>query len=540
MGAAAMKTSCWTVFKTLNLNLLVSEIENNARDYYKITNVISNNDTELNNEVSGISQQINLMLSRCNERLTQIVPSRAKRAIFSPLGSVIKLITGNLDNEDAIKYNMEINNLKNEEHSVVRKMSLIQVAMDNFVNISDNLNFNAKQLNLKTQELESIVYKENKMLNIFHVVNSMFQILNNFRTILNMIQEMETAIAFSKIHVLHQSIINSTELFRILETINLNNNLIYNLTKDNLIKIERSITFKSYMDNNKLVFVLEIPLVEKDTYNYYKIIPIPIYDPVSNKTFAIIPQYPYLLVKRLKYRPVINPCEELEKNKYLCSMDNLAPVPVETCIEQIMSVKTNLTKCHKYPVHIENTRIQQICNSHWLIYSKEDVTITEDCADEVQNYHAKGTYLMRSNNNKCKIQIGDIHINSATSSKVMFQLSTVQLPEVYQPIQPREEHLDLRDIDLSDIRQIVKSVKNSGIRVDNYIVNKISVWTLSLYIFILSTVLIFGFYKMYVKFLQKVINKNSQKPTESSSENFSFGEGGVKCYSPNTIPFVSH
>lgn len=537
-----MRSNYWTIFKTLDLDSLALELENNARIYFNVINAVENN-TEINNEILGIKEQINRILSSCNNRLTQIVPSRTKRALFSPLGSMIKLITGNLDNEDAMRYNIEISNLKKDEHNVQRKMSLMQVAMDRFINISSNLDHNTKELNLKTKEIDLILDKENTMFKTLQTINTLYQILNNFRTILDMIQEIETAIAFSKIHILHQSIINSTELFNFLSNIKRNNNyLVYELSWDNLIKIERSIILKSYMDKNKLVFILEVPLVEKDTYIYYKITPIPIYDPLTLKTYTIIPKHPYLLVNGVVYRPVVNPCEELESEKYICTTDNLEPVPAETCIEQLMMIRTNLTRCHKHPITIEKMKILRITFSQWIIYLREPTKISESCKNEVHNYNIKGTFLLTTNNNECKIQIEDTPISSLTkSSRIMFQLSSIHLPDVYQEIPKEAKQLDLREIDLSDVNSVVNQVKNieKEENFEYYVKNDISVWTLSLYVILAIFIIIYLLckFKNFQKYF--ISNKNSPKPSSSSSENFSLGEGGVKCSNPNDIPFVS-
>lgn len=78
--------------------------------------------------------------------------------------------------------------------------------------------------------------KINKVGNSILVMNSMYQILNNFRTIYSIIQDIESAIAFSKLHTLHQSIINSTELYDILKVVSKNAQLLYPITMHNFNK----------------------------------------------------------------------------------------------------------------------------------------------------------------------------------------------------------------------------------------------------------------------------------------------------------------
>lgn len=91
----------------------------------------------------------------------------------------------------------------------------MQKAFDTLVNISSDLNFNVRHLYYKTNQLK-ILSQNNTKYTMFSILNSLNQILSNFRTIYNIITEIETAIAFSKLHILHQSILNSTEFLSIL------------------------------------------------------------------------------------------------------------------------------------------------------------------------------------------------------------------------------------------------------------------------------------------------------------------------------------
>ncbi|RVE40140.1 hypothetical protein evm_015210 [Chilo suppressalis] len=246
------------------------------------------------------------------------------------------------------------------------------------------------------------------------------------------IQEIETAIAFSKLQVLHQSILNTTELYKILKIVEQHAMTIYPVSLDNLIKIERTIVLKSFMNKNRLVFVLEVPLITTETYIYYKIIPIPVIK--AQETHTIIPRFPYLLVNRSKYRPVMNPCEELEDNKFLCSDDNMPQYRNETCIEQIMLIKNNYSECRQYAIQIKELKIQKIYGNKWMIFSKNTQIITEHCRDETHKYNVKGTYLFTPSND-CDVQVADVYISKPTNaSNISIQSTLVQVSELQRDI----------------------------------------------------------------------------------------------------------
>lgn len=87
------------------------------------------------------------------------------------------------------------------------------------VNISGDINLNVQHLWYKTSHVDTILNDDAKLNMAISLMNSLNQILNSFRTIYSIIQELATAIAFSKILTLNRSTINITELFEILKVV---------------------------------------------------------------------------------------------------------------------------------------------------------------------------------------------------------------------------------------------------------------------------------------------------------------------------------
>jgi hypothetical protein len=538
IGAAVVKIDKWTIFKTVDLGSIRIQVENNLREYSRLKGIIYNH-SELRRELVGINLHIETFIELTRDRLHQILPSnRIKRGILNPLGSLIKIISGNLDNNDAIQYNEEISKLKHKEHLIERKTSLMQKAFDKLVNISDTINFNVNHLHHKTSQIETLIQNENKLSNSVPVLNSIYQILNNFRTIYSVIQDLESAIAFSKLHTLHHSIINSTELFNILKTINYHEQLLYPVTMDNLVKLERNIIVKSFINNSILVFILEIPLIDENTYMYYKIIPIPIFNPLKNTTLIIIPQYPYLLVNRLKYKSLRSPCEQIEGDRFLCYEDAVEQYPGETCIEQLMQLKNNYTACKQTTVQIEETRILRIFEETWLLYSQKDTTITESCHTEIHKQILRGTFIITPSPG-CEVQLGTVIIKPPTNM-TLTKLSTppVPLPELKKTDQgEKQQQKDLRGVDFSEVKDILTATA-SDYQPDhiNYIISdRISLGTLILYVCLIIGIIIF----ISVKIYSKLLKQNFLKASSSPSDNSSLGEGGVKGSEPTLFRFIS-
>lgn len=536
-----IRSSHWDIIKFVDLDSINRQLDSNILQYEIIRNKY-HLQNDLRKEFLGLEIQIESLIDISKTRLDQILPNiRLRRGIFNPLGSFIKVLTGNLDNTDAIRYNDQITKLKDREHSVEHKISIMQKAFDKLVNISSDLNFNVRQIYYKTNQLEILRQNSTNVYSMLSILNSLNQILNNFRTIYNIIMEIETAIAFSKLHTLHQSILNSTELLSILNHIEKHASLMYPVTRENLVKIERSIILKSYIDKRNLVFILEVPLVQTDTYAYYKIIPVPLYNPNKNQPYAIIPAYPYLLVNKLQYRPVASACEEDDALRYICSEDNIPQFPKTTCIEEIMLLKNNYSHCYLRPISIEDIKLFKIAAEQWLLYSKSNTVITETCHNDVLKYTFQGTFLITVNSS-CETMVGNHYIAASSSTtNISLQTATIQLPEIHEELQRKTTPLDLKGVALDDVKTIMSNINSdfSGTDTKNYIVlDKISVWTLNIYIIIVAFLIIFLMYK-YREFLCKLFIRNSPETPAKPSDNFSLREGGVKCATPTDINFVS-
>ncbi|CAH4036731.1 unnamed protein product [Pieris brassicae] len=152
-GVAVMKNSYWTVFKTVDIKTLGIQINNNIELYNKLNELITVN--HFDKELVVIRVQIDTLIKTVESKFHQLLPySMRKRAIFSPLGSLVKIITGNLDEK--------ISKIGNREHLTEIKVSSMHKAFATLANISEIMNHNIENLHFKTTEFDKIVEKEIK------------------------------------------------------------------------------------------------------------------------------------------------------------------------------------------------------------------------------------------------------------------------------------------------------------------------------------------------------------------------------------------
>lgn len=356
-GKAFVQNDKWIILKTLDLEELALDLQSNL-DSYKSFDIKISNNKFYSIEFSSLKRQLNQIKEITVNKLYQVNPiSRIKRGLLNPMGSLIKIVTGNLDNTDALKYDRIINQMKNQQGTMNQKITLITKMMDKLGNTSSTINENNSKLNLEIKRVENalseIARKETNTAQTVVILSIYNQLIANFRTLYIRLNEIENALSFSKVAILHQTIMDPAELLTLLQLIEKTDRLIYTANLDNLIKIEQAISVKAYQKSHEIVFILEIPLVENNTYAYYRIYPLPIFNNISNQTLAIFPKFPYLLVNGTQY----NQCRSLAEATHLCLEEEIEAYTQDTCTIQLMKFQEDSTACKQYPIKIESLKI---------------------------------------------------------------------------------------------------------------------------------------------------------------------------------------
>lgn len=369
-GQAYKQEDKWILVKRLDLNGLGNTLDINNQKFKKFITLV-NLHKPFVQEFLNTKAQAEYLKDLANSKFGQLVPShRVKRGLIDPLGSLIKQITGNLDYTDAIRYDKEISMLGSKQMILDKKMSLVTETLDGFLNSSQKQNENVVILDKRLKKIEEIIKIRNNVTNDYlyltHTLHMFNTFMSTFRTIYIMLNEVETALAFTKVSVLHPSIINASELLALLKSIHQFHNLMYEVNEQNLLKFERIIEIKAYIKERKITFILEVPLTGKVIFDYYKIYTLPIYQVPINTTTVIFPESPYLLAKGSKYLPVAQPCEKIDSDKFLCTDDNVVLSQTPTCAEQLLEFQKNPTQCTPYAVEIEEVKIQRISLESWI------------------------------------------------------------------------------------------------------------------------------------------------------------------------------
>lgn len=538
---AYMQTDHWTIIKNFNLTKIGDDLTYTVHSFREFNNLVKDNVSNTHHLVAW-TVHLDYLRDITIQKYRQLVPQqRFKRGILNPLGSIVKIITGNLDHEDALRYDKLISNLGQNQIDVSKKLTLVSQIIDSFIETTGNIDHNVDLLEKRMKTLETVLKElvlQKRRSDYSTYIMSFYNLfISNFRTIFIRLGEIETALAFSRVGILHQSIVNSTELLYHFKLISNTENLVYAAIENNLVKLEETVNIKSYIKHNQLTFIIEVPLTDNNTYNYYKLYALPIFHEAKNITLTIFPRYPFLLAKGMKYLPIEKPCRSLAAgDHYLCTDDNRASYPEVTCAEQLMRFEDNLTCCVQRPIHIEAVRVQPVAVATWILYTRIRTTVTSYCDTDVTKHPVFGTYLITLDE-PCELEVSGIRIQRYriyTESDSMTPIPVINLPLLPANTVPdaflsSTRTLNMRQVNLDEVKYMTYALKQNEL-VNSVLRDSDSKFSVVLYVtltLVLTCCLLFVFYVLRKKIVLMFTRNQRNAIKNGQPDDFALGEEGV-------------
>lgn len=535
-GQAVVSHDSWTVIKILDLRLIHEELELTIDSYVRLKRQIESFfDTKaFDSDFTGVESQTDYTMNITVEKYKQLIPSiRSKRGLINPLGSLIKTITGNLDNDDAVMYEKLIHEVKTEQDAISNKMTIVAKMVGTFTQIANSTKNNFIQIEQSIQDINRSIngsklsQTSNKIIHIYNIF------MHNFQTLYIRLNEIETAIAFAKVKLLHQSIIDTDELILLLIKIEKTDSLVFPVKLENLVKIEQCIEIKAYIKQNQIKFIMHIPLIRNEVYNYYKLIPLPVHSKVYDITTLILPKYPYILVKGLKARPLSQSCREVDEARFLCFENDVSPLIEDACITELMQFSTNISSCHPIPVTIDDVKANLIQSNRWIIYAKTETLLNKYCENEITQELICGTYLLTMDDD-CQVKIKELTLRKHQSQGkeiVYKKFPVINLPKIMpSPLDILRKPVNLNDIDLADIQFLNYLLQKSGSEISdsesNY--SALDYKSVSIGSIILCVIIVIGFLLLAFKHkIKKSCITGKTRDNPRPSDNLELTEGGV-------------
>lgn len=200
---------------------------------------------------------------------------RTKRGLIDGLGTLIKTITGNMDANDAITLNKHIEKIFENEQNINEELDnqnqINKKMIERFDNITKHVNDQqeniVKYLRHFQDEIGNKVKSEEYTRRYVQLLNQIDYSINLLNDHINSISE---AVILSKLNIISKHILSKNEL-----------SYIYDSFKEQNVKlisdehVYEMLKLQAYYNNSNIVFNIQIPIVSKENYSLFHVIPLP-------------------------------------------------------------------------------------------------------------------------------------------------------------------------------------------------------------------------------------------------------------------------
>nr|XP_049705298.1 uncharacterized protein LOC126056435 [Helicoverpa armigera] len=328
---------------------------------------------------------------------------RFKRGLMDFGGSLLKTIFGTLDSEDAVRFSKAIDEVQTDEkrlaHLMKDNIHVIKSTISYFNNTISKVNENENHIlrNMETihKILETVVNSNNKL----EIKSELSSLLNSLESIIMTlsfdIEDINNAILFAKLNVLHPTVLSPHQLYSELDKHRNNLPSHYELPVPltlqnihNLIDISQLVCF---FHLNKVIIVVKIPLVLPQVYDLYRIIPLPVpYDMLKPDTYVLIEptsSYVAITADRMFYSLIadIDKCKLISDKCYVCVLTNVfSAIANPTCETILLSdVISKLPDiCVTKLIHGSIDLFHKLTLNRWIFVQSEPGKCHVTCNDK--------------------------------------------------------------------------------------------------------------------------------------------------------------
>lgn len=416
---------------------------------------------------------------------------------------MIKLITGNLDNQDGERLDKIMQSLLNNQNGLQAQLDLQYTinhnAIQKYEETIKNIEHNENLLKSKLLKLSFIVEKVNDIPNTLYVKELCNQFIILYNTILNVFQEIENSLTFCRLKTFHPSIIRPRELISELEKLKKTFKNQLTFKADSLTDLQKVIEVDCRVDKNDVVYFLSYPLNFEEKFDMYYLLPIPSFENNSYKT--ILTSTKYFLKSQTSLKPLKTPCTYT--SSYQCSFKNLKNKNLDSCEQGILQ-EENTDNCKYLSLDVKENYIELIPEiNQYLVVFPFTESIRFETDNEVEIKEFQGIYLIEKPEGKIIFRNEILAFHSITGGKpiILPDLNLKPKVDVFKGLELKVKDLEFNNINLNQLtpREHIDSTDPS----------KFLWYLLSSCTFLISSfTLILVIFKKYVKQLFSTIFKS--------------------------------
>lgn len=363
-------------------------------------------------------------VEKVEETFEKLCHNRIKRGLLNGLGSVIKFITGNLDDNDFQTLTDNMDKLYNTQNSNIEKINDV-ISLAN--HITDRLNDQTKilnqNLNVTKNLIKNLKYTEDIRLLI---QNEMYQA----EYLLNYLQMLERTLSLSMHEIPNLEILTKNEIIRMhnyLENIYGSNQLLP-FDSTHLFKLLKLTKMSIVGINQNIVFLLKIPILKPFLAKYSSIYPLP-----NKNDLFILPPKKFLIRFNKAELWTDEECERLDVMNF-CTKPPIEEHCSTQNTEECMTAKAT----NEYQItHILN-------NNQLLFISKKPQKVIENCQGLITSHQVQGSNLLSS---QCNLIIGSY---TYSNTFPVYNISTPNISILTKDYSKFEMGLELRNFNNPD------------------------------------------------------------------------------------------
>lgn len=371
---------------------------------------------------------------------------RDKRGLINIVGKANKWLFGTLDSDDEKRYDSYLQLISNNEQVILEKFKnehtiltkVINAYNSQLVKITDNQK-------LITTKLESI---DKQILDISHVLYLSI-ILDNIRNELDKVKylfdNIDNAISFAKVNIMHNSILNANQLNDLIITIQ----GLYG--KDRIVNFKQLINYYSLFSTqvmikeSMVIFSIYTPIINPVIFTLYKIYPIPILN------LTIVLPNPYVLLNEVTQWSAANLCPEIEQ-AFVCKQDILSKE--EMCIRELLISAKN--ECPVTSVHYKETSVEKLHGEEILVIPAGKTIIKTTCRPHNIFSIDKPSLIELPN---CPLEIEGKLYEKERKSDLQYIL---EIPNIQLNVEDNKEkqHMEIQQVNYEEIKNAQIALNN--------------------------------------------------------------------------------
>ena len=527
LGNAKVKQYTFTFIHFNDLHPIIQETNKLYINTISIVELV-NKHREYKKDSVHYVKALQFLQKRVENKISEIIPhsNRTKRGLVNVVGSVFKAVTGNLDASDGERYEKLIQNLQKNQNSLeenIRKQNYLSIGVIDKFNLTiQQITQNEKILQGKIDQIALIINSTTYSQNSHFIKDTLNQLIIMYETIDSILQDIENSLTFSKLKIMHPSIIKTDDLFIELKNIQaqVGENLMPLPVKiDNILYYENIIELECFILNNKITYLLHFPITFQMSFTYFHLFSIPIYYKSLFK--AILPVNKYLIKGQLHYAFENELCKEAMDSYYICDTPLKEVSYNSPCSVQLLQSKTNNKNCKQVELKITQPIVNQLDNTNqWLVVLPYEVQAHLKCFKQEERAKFQGTYIFEIPPG-CETLVNDLlvinerKIINTTNQLILFDDYVTEDDKILPTLHLTSQISEIRLDNLHTLKN--QLIENQPHLVFDEVSKYPSLWTLLLYL----VIFILCIYLMYKKFprcrrdVQPPPSRNIQLPPQS-------------------------